>query len=80
MDREKFEKAKEIDDKIRQCDDILERLVSCDSIAFREGDKVSGSAFRNTSTTGELFEAIVDVAIQYVVGRKEQLEKEFNEL
>lgn len=80
MDREKLKKANEIDDKIRQCDDILERLASCDSIAFREGDKVSGCAYGDTSTTGELFEAIVDVAMQYVIGRKEELEDEFEKL
>lgn len=80
MDRAKFEKAKEIDEEICKCNDILRRLASCDSVAFREGDEMSGSAYRHSSTTGELFEAIVDVATQYVIDRRAQLEEEFEKL
>lgn len=80
MDREKFEKAKEIDEEICKCNDVLKRLASCDSVAFREGDKINGCARRNSSTTGELFDAIISVAEQYIIGRRESLEDELDKL
>lgn len=80
MDRTKFEKAKEIDDEICKCDNILKAFADYDNVAFRDGDKVNGCARRNSSTTGELFEAIISVAEQYIIGRRESLEDEFDKL
>lgn len=80
MDRKKFEKAKEIEQEICKCNDVLKRMASCDSVAFREGDKINGCAFRNSSTTGELFDAINSAAEQYIIGRRESLEDELDKL
>ena len=80
MDRAKFEKAKEIDEEICKCNDILKRLASCDSVAFREGDKINGCAYKYTSTTGALFAAMFSATEQYIIDRRAQLEDEFEKL